>query len=152
MDFNDALKQGAYSLALKGNTKKAIIEEMVDLLVEKGKVSRNQRDEVLRAVLDREEKISTGLQHGVAVPHGKTEVVKDLVTGMALKKEGVDFASLDGEPARIFVMTVSSPLRAGPHMAYLAEISKLLNSASVRERLLKSESIDELIEVLSTSC
>jgi len=151
MNFKDALKEGCYSLALKSDTKGGIIEEMVDLLVSGGKITSAQRNEVLRAIQEREAKISTGLQHGVAVPHGKTEVVEDLVTAMALKKEGVDFESLDGEPSRIFVMTVSSPLRAGPHMEYLAEISRLLNSASVRDKLVKAESVDALIDVLATS-
>jgi len=151
MDFNEALKDGCYSLDLKGSTKQAIIEEMVDLLIEGGKIAAGDRDVVLAAVMEREEKMSTGVQHGVAVPHGKTEIVGDLVTAVALKKEGIDFASLDGEPSRIFVMTISSPLRSGPHLQYLGEISKLLNVASVRENILKVESREELIDLLTGS-
>jgi len=152
MGFEETLKQGCYCLELQSDTKRGIIEEMVDLLVAGGKVDKRKRAAVLEAVLAREEKISTGLQAGVAVPHGKTDAIGGLVAAMALKKQGVDFEALDGEPSRIFVMTVSSPLRAGPHMEYLAEISRLLNSAAVRERVLAAESADELVEILTTAC
>ncbi len=128
------------------------MEEMVDLLVRGGKIDKTQKPAVLRAIREREAKISTGLQGGVAVPHGKTDVVEDLVTALALKRDGVDFASLDGEPSRIFVMTVSSPLRAGPHMEYLAEISRLLNSSQVRERLLSATNADDIIDILTSPC
>jgi len=151
MNFKAALEQGCYCLALKSDTKNEIIGEMVELLVKGGRIRPADGKEVLRAILEREQKISTGLQHGVAVPHGKTNAVEELVTAIALKKEGVDFESLDGEPSRIFVMTVSSPLRAGPHMEYLAEISRLLNSASVRKRVLEADSINALIGALTDS-
>ena len=149
MEFNAALKNGCYSLHLKGETKPAIIEEMVDLLVEGGKIAPKDKDAVLKAIFDREKKMSTGVQHGVAIPHGKTDVVDDLITAVALKPEGADFGSLDGEPSRIFVMTVSSILRTGPHLQYLAEISKLLNVPAIREKILKCESIDELMSILT---
>ncbi len=149
MDFKAVLRKGAYRLELRGETKQEIIHEMVDMLVEGGQIQPDQRAAVLKAILDREKKMSTGVQHGVAIPHGKADEVDDLVTAVALKRDGVDFGSLDGEPSRIFVMTVSSVLRTGPHLQYLAEISKLLNVASVRERILAAQSVDELLAILT---
>ena len=149
MEFSEVLKSGCYCLQLKSDTKEAIIEEMVDLLVDGGKVKSEDRDAVLLAIQEREQKMSTGVQHGVAIPHGKSDVVDELVTAFALKPEGVDFRSLDGEPSRIFVMTVSSVLRSGPHLQYLAEISKVLNVPSFRERILKVDTIDELVALLT---
>ena len=78
------------------------------------------KDTVLKAVLEREAQMSTGMQLGVAIPHCKTTAVDGIVTALAIKKEGVDFSSLDGELSKIFVMTVSSTLRAGPHIEFLA--------------------------------
>jgi PTS system nitrogen regulatory IIA component len=148
MDFKAALKNGCYSLRLESDTKQGIIEELVDMLVSGGKITPEQRAPVLKAILDREKKMSTGVQHGVAIPHGKTDMIATLVTAVALKPEGVDFGSLDGEPSRIFVMTVSSVLHTGPHLQYLAEISKLLNVPSVRERILQATSVEDLLNIL----
>ncbi len=148
MDFRSALKSGCYCLELRSSTKQEIIEEMVDLLVTGGRIKPEHRDSVLKAILDREKKMSTGVQHGVAIPHGKSDVVEELITAVALKKDGVDFGSLDGEPSHIFIMTVSSVLRTGPHLQFLAEISKLLNVPSVRAKLLVATSVEELLGVL----
>ena len=147
MDFKTALKNGCFCLALKRDTKQGIIEEMIDLMVAAGKLQN--KDEALTAVLEREDKMSTGVQHGVAIPHGKLSSVDNLITAFALKKEGIDFGSLDAEPSRIFVMTLSSNLRTGPHLQFLSEICKVLNSAAVRERLLQAGSIDEVVKILS---
>jgi len=147
MDFREALKQSCVSLHLESDSKEGIIEEMIDMLVAAGKIG--DKEAALGAVLQRERKMSTGMQYGVALPHGKTSTVDDLVTAFALKKEGVDFAALDGEPSRIFVMTVSSTLRTGPHIQYLSEISKLLTRPSVRRRLLEAASEDDIVSILS---
>ena len=147
MDFKTALRNGCFCLALKSDTKQGIIEEMIDLMVAAGKLQN--KDEALTAVLEREDKMSTGVQHGVAIPHGKLSTIDNLITAFALKKEGIDFGSLDGEPSRIFVMTLSSNLRTGPHLQFLSEICKVLNSAAVRERLLQAGSIDEVVKILS---
>ncbi|MFC1497293.1 PTS sugar transporter subunit IIA [Verrucomicrobiota bacterium] len=147
MNFKKVLKNGCYLPDLKSENKQGIIEEMIDYMVAVGKIS--DRQAVLDAVLERENKMSTGMQHGVAIPHGKTASVEDLVVAFALKKDGVDFNSIDGELSRIFIMTISSSNRTGPHIQYLSEISKLLNSPSIRESLLSCGSKEEIIKILT---
>ena len=104
MDFQEVLTSSSFSLHLASDTKDGIIAELVDLIAADGRLK--DRDDALRAVYERERKISTGLQDGVAVPHGKTRTVKSMVTAFGLKKEGIDFDSLDGLPARIFILTI----------------------------------------------
>lgn len=147
MKFEEALKAGCFSLDLKRDTKEGIIEEMIDVMVDAGKI--RDRGAALNAVLGRERKMSTGMQYGVAIPHGKTSSVEDLVTAFALKKEGVDFSSLDGKPSNIFIMTLSPTTRTGPHMEYLAAISKVLSRPLVRKRLLRAESVEQVIGTLT---
>lgn len=147
MNFRKVLTNGCFCLNLKSDTKKGIIEEMVDMLFAAGKIK--DREAALNAVLDRERKMSTGMQFGVAIPHGKTNTVEDLVTVLALKKEGVEFSSLDGKPSTIFVMTISPSNQTGPHMQYLTEISKLLNVPSIRERLLAAASEEDVLKLLT---
>lgn len=148
MNLKKLLSEDTIIFNLKGTTKEQIIEEMVDLLVANGRIK--DRDAALRAVLEREQKMSTGMQHGIAIPHGKTDSVEKLVTAMALKKEGVDFGSMDGKPSTIFIMTISSVSRTGPHIQFLSEISQVLNDPEKRERILKAQSASEVLDVLTT--
>lgn len=147
MDFASVLRDGCFSLNLESDTKEGIIGEMVDLMVADGKI--DNREETVQAILRREEKMSTGMQHGVALPHGKTASVKGLVTAFALKREGIDFNALDGQPSRIFVMTVSSVYTTGPHVKYLAEISRMLNCPAVRDKLIEADTVAQVIELLT---
>ena len=146
MNLKKPLTVETISLDLKGENKEAILAEMVDLLVASGHI--RDRDAVLKAVLEREKRMSTGMQNGIAIPHGKTNSVDCLVAALGIKRAGVDFGALDGQPSNIFVMTVSPDSRTGPHIQFLAEISRPLNDASVRAKLLAATSPDEVLHLL----
>jgi len=147
MDIEGTLKRSVICLNLRGETKEAIIAELVDMLVDAGLVQ--DREAALQAVMARESTMSTGMQHGVAIPHGKTEAVDELATAFGFKKEGVDFDSADGEPSRIFIMSVSSVTMAGPHMKFLAHVGRFLDSPKTRERVLAAHSKEEVLSLLS---
>lgn len=144
--FTEVLRNGCFCLDLKAGTKEGVIREMIDDMSEAGMLK--DRDATLKAVFYREGCISTGMQNGVALPHGKTDAVDELVVCFGMKREGVDFESLDGLPAKILVMTISPLNDTGRHVRYLAEISKLLNSASVRERILNARNPTEIVGIL----
>ena len=80
MDYVACIANGCFKLELVGETKEAVIREMVDLLFREGKI--REREPVLTAVLNRERQLSTGMQYGVAIPHGKTDTVDELVVGL----------------------------------------------------------------------
>lgn len=132
---------------LKASTKPAIIEEMVDRLISAGKI--DDRPATLEAIFEREAKMSTGMQNGVAIPHGKTDSAETLVVAVGLNKAGVDFDSMDGEPSTIFIMTISSTQRRGPHIQFLAEISRLISQSSFREKLLACKTHNEMYTLLT---
>ena len=146
MNLKKPLTVETICLDLKGATKEAILAEMVDLLVASGHI--RDRDAVLKAVLEREKRMSTGMQNGIAIPHGKTDSVDCLVAALGIKRGGMDFGALDGQPSNIFVLTVSPDSRTGPHIQFLAEISRPLNDASVRAKLLAATSPDEVLHLL----
>jgi len=148
MSLTKALRDTCFCVDLKSDTKSGAIEEMIDMLVAADKITDKQA--ALSCVLDRERKMPTGMQHGVAIPHGKTTTVDGLLTVFALKKAGLDFGAQDGQPSRIFVMTISSTNRTGPHMEYLAEISKLLSNPTIRQKILEANSTEEMIKLLTT--
>jgi len=147
MNLRKALAPETIVIELKATTKEALIEELVDVLVAAGKIK--DRLEALRAILEREKKMSTGMQSGIAIPHGKTDTVDTLVAAFGIKHAGVDFDSLDTLPARIFIMTLSPVNRTGPHIQFLAEISRQLNDPTIRERLLQATTADEILNIIA---
>ncbi|MFP3089537.1 cation:proton antiporter [Treponema sp. TIM-1] len=124
-------------LGLKGNTKEEIITELVDLLDRQGKLLN--RDEALRDVLQREKTMSTGMEHGIALPHGKSEAVADICVAVGVKKEGVDFESLDGEKSRLFILMISPKKTSGPHIQFLAAIGAVLKDETLREQVISAD-------------
>jgi PTS system nitrogen regulatory IIA component len=149
MNIRKAIHKESVSLSMQARDKQGIIEELLDLIVKSGRIP--DRKAALKALLEREKKMSTGMHHGLAIPHGKTDTVDGLVASIGLIPEGVDFESMDGEPSRIFILTVSPANRAGPHIQFLAEISRLMNRKDIRNQLLAAESVDALYAILTES-
>lgn len=136
MNLKKTLFSDSILFRIKAETKNEVIEEMVQTLADQGKVK--DYDAVLSAVLDRESKMSTGMQHGIAIPHGKSDSVDELVALVGFKPEGIEFDALDEKPCTIFILTLSPLQRAGPHIQFLAEVSKLLSQPDFRKQLIES--------------
>lgn len=132
-------------LDLQGCDKYSIIEEMINRLARAGYIKA--RENALQAVWEREKKMSTGMKHGVAIPHGKTDSVEQLIVAVGLKRGGVEFECSDGEAAKIFIMTISPESRTGPHIQFLAEVAKILNSREARSHLLSAETVEDVLDV-----
>ncbi len=145
MKLKHVLTTDAIEMNLKGTTKQEIIEELLDILIKTGEVS--DRENTLQQLLARERKMSTGIQFGVAIPHAKTRSVHELIACVGIKREGIDFAALDGEPSSIFIMTLSPIDRVGPHVQFLAEISRVVKERDARARILASKTAEEVLEV-----
>jgi len=146
MNLKTVISSDTINLHLKGTTKKEIINELLDILHKAGKIQ--DREAALAAVLEREEKMSTGMKHGIAIPHGKTSTTSELVACIGIADNPIDFNSLDKQPCRIFIMTLSPVEKTGPHLQFLAEVSLLFKSAEKREEILKAQTPKEILEIL----
>jgi PTS system nitrogen regulatory IIA component len=131
---------------LVGETKGEIIDSLIGLLAGTGKIS--DPAEVKSCIMERESKMSTGMEAGIAIPHGKCEAVDELVGCLGISKNGVDFGAFDNQPSRIFIMTVSPVHHTGPHVQFLAEISRLLHSEADRNRLIEAASVNEIFSII----
>lgn len=149
MNLREILAEGVITLNLRATSKADVIEELIDLMLAEGIVQ--DRDEALKAILERERRMSTGMQHGVAMPHGRSKKVTKMAVALGLKKEGVEFGSLDGEPVRIVVLSIAPASQATLQLRFLSEIGKLLNSDSIRGKLLGAKTDAEVLGVL-TEC
>ncbi|MDR2576420.1 MAG: cation:proton antiporter [Treponema sp.] len=134
------------SVELKGRTKHEIIAELVDLLAVRNKLL--DRDLVLADVLARESTMSTGMAHGIALPHGKTEGVEEMVVAVGVKKAGIDFESADGEKSRLFIMVASPKKYTGPHLQFLAAIGSVLEDTATCEAAINSATPEEAVRIL----
>jgi len=147
MSLKTVLSKDTISLHLKGTTKKEIINELLDILVSAKKIT--DRNAAFAAVMDREQKMSTGMKHGIAIPHGKSASIKDLVACIGISDTAVDFDSLDHEPCRIFIMTLSPLEKTGPHLQFLAEVSLLFKSSEKRKEILDAQEPEEILKILA---
>jgi PTS system nitrogen regulatory IIA component len=147
MNLKTVLTKETINLHLKGTSKESIINELLDILVSANKIQ--DRGAAYNAVMEREQKMSTGMKHGIAIPHGKSATIHDLVACIGISDNPVDFDSLDHEPCRIFIMTLSPLEKTGPHLQFLAEISLLFKSSEKRAEILKASSSEEILRVLA---
>ncbi|HOE76536.1 MAG TPA: PTS sugar transporter subunit IIA [Rectinema sp.] len=146
MDLKEILKPELISLDLKGRNKEEIIRELVDLASNSGKVL--DKEETIQSVLEREYRMSTGMKHGIAIPHGKTTAVHELVACVGISKQEVDFDALDRKGCRIFIMTLSPIDKTGPHLQFLAEVGMLFRSEEKRQALLQARTKEEVVSIL----
>lgn len=145
MNLKKVLSTKTVKIGLPGTTKDEIITSLVDLIV--SAATDLDRDRLLKAVFDREAQMSTGMKNGIAIPHGKTDAVNELHAALAVAAEPVPFDSLDQQPARIFVMTVSPQSHSGPHLQFLAEVSRLLSTDDQCRRVLAAGTEEELLRI-----
>ncbi len=119
---------------LESEDKPEVFEELVDLLVSQYGI--NSRDEILDAIRRREEKMSTGIKKGIAIPHAKTRFTRGVIGVLGMTDRGIDYESLDGEPVHLLFLLVSSEEDAGTHLAVLKKIALLVENADFYREML----------------
>ena len=149
MKIGEFLCPKAVTTSLKGKDKEEIIKELVGLLITAGAVDKKHKSKLVEILLAREALGSTAIGQGVAIPHGKCEHVNKLVAGLGICPGGVDFDSLDGEPAYIFFLLIAPIDSAGPHLKALAKISRLLKDKYFRESLKQSNDEKAILKLIA---
>ena len=155
MKFADFVCTGAIRPQLAAEDKSAVIAELVGSLVDAGQITPDDKDDIIEAVMKREELGSTGIGRGVAVPHTKHAIVDKLVGTVGVSADGIDFNSLDGENVQLFFLLVSPPDRPGDHLRALENITRHLRENEMFLKFLKqsktAEDIQQLLEEADNS-
>jgi PTS system nitrogen regulatory IIA component len=146
MRILDIVPPGAVVDGLRSETKEGVLRELSEAVCRL--VPALSPDRLASILMDREALGSTGIGEGVAIPHGKVAGIDRLVAAFGRSAEGVQFASLDGKPARLFFLVVAPENSAGMHLKALARISRLLKDERFRRRLLAAEGAEGLVRVL----
>jgi fructose-specific phosphotransferase system IIA component len=144
MKISDILTENLVATGLAGESKKEIIDAMIDLVASSPKVM--DKEKVRKAIFEREEIMSTGVGNGFAIPHGKTDAVSDIVAAFAVTAEPIDYQSLDEKPVRLVFLLVGKDNLVGPHIKLLSRISRLMNKEEFRKRLLDLSTPQAILE------
>jgi PTS system fructose-specific IIA component/PTS system nitrogen regulatory IIA component len=148
MKFSDFVCRDAIRTHLEADDKETVIRAMGTALVEAGRISPDNYESIIAAILKREELGSTGIGRGVAVPHTKHPAVDKLVGTVAISEEGVDFDSLDGEKVHLLFLLISPPDRPGDHLRALENISRQLRDDTFCRFLKQSKTPEDVWQLL----
>lgn len=146
MKISELLNSQAIVADLQARDKNRALAELTDALIA-CEPSLN-RDEVIEVLQEREKLGSTGIGDGVAIPHGKLAGIPELMLAFGRSRGGVDFESMDGQPAHLFFLLIAPEESIGVHLKTLARISKLLKDSTVRQKLLDAEDQDAIYQVI----
>ncbi len=149
MKFADFVSPEAIRAQLTATDKEGAIREMVQALLDTGKIQADELESIVKAILKREELGSTGIGRGVAVPHTKHPSVDQLVGTVAVSGAGVDFASLDGETVQLFFLLISPPDCPGDHLRALENISRRLRDDTFCRFLKQAKSAEDIHQLLN---
>jgi len=149
MNIMGFLNERAVTTDLKAqHNKEEVIHELVQLLVNAGAIKEKDMGKLVQTLLKRESLGSTGIGQGVAIPHGKSDAVKELVAAFGVSRGGVNFDSLDGEAVHLFFLLVAPEDSAGPHLKALARISRLLKDKHFRDSLKAAKDEKTLAKII----
>ena len=146
MKITEFLDKQGIKIGVQSTEKEDALKELVEVLAKVKDIGDSKS--ILKALVERENLGSTGIGQGIAIPHGKTDKVKELVAVLGISQKGVNFEALDGELVCIFFLLVAPKETAGPHLKAVAQISRLLPDAYFCELLRRCKTPDAVYDLI----
>ena len=147
MELLDIISRECVKVPLIATNKRGVIDELVDLLTEQGKV--NDPAALKEAVWAREQTRTTGIGQGLAIPHGKCAGVNGLAMAIGKPAEPMEFEAIDQKPVRLVVMLASPLDKTSEHIHALASISRLMVSDEFRAKVYAAEDVQAVWDLLA---
>ncbi|EMR04882.1 EIIABC-Fru [Bhargavaea cecembensis DSE10] len=147
MNITSLLTKDTVLLDLAAASKEAALAELVGKLDEAGRLS--DREAFMNDILAREQQSTTGIGDGIAIPHAKSSAVREPAIAFGRSAEGIDYASLDGQPAHLFFMIAASEGANNDHLEALSRLATFLMDGKFRERVLNAASADEVLAAVN---
>jgi PTS system fructose-specific IIA component len=148
MKITDILAPSCIKIGLEVTDKEDVLTKLVDTLNKTGSVK--DRDALLQVIMDREKLMSTGIGHGVALPHGKTNVVANSIAALATLQTPIDFDALDDKPVSIVLLLVGTEGNVSVHLRLLSRISRMIGSDQFRSALIASRTPEEVLDLFAS--
>jgi PTS system nitrogen regulatory IIA component len=146
MKLSEILVEENVLLDLKAKDKKGVLEELAETVVNQD--PSVDKGSLVKVLLERERLGSTGIGDGVAIPHGKFHGVMQPIISFGRSLKGLDFESMDGEPAYLFFLLVAPENSASIHLKALARIAKILKNSAFRKILMEAPSRQEIYKII----
>lgn len=148
MKLSQIISKEAIIPALQSAERDEVIKDLVGALVEAGAIAKKYQDEIIKSVLERERKGSTGFGKGVAIPHVKHSSVKKLSAAIGISHQGIDFAALDRQPVYSVFLLMSPADDPEAHLRAMEVIFKNLSQDNFRRFLRQSTSVEDVWTLL----
>lgn len=148
MKISEILKKENILFNIEAENKFDLIGKLVDNIAQTKNL--NDREKLYQEVLKREKIMSTGVGKGIALPHAKTNLTKDMLGALVLLKEPINFESLDDELVSIVFLLIGSENNVGIHLRVLSKISRLMSSDAFRSQLAECTNADEVLALFVT--
>ncbi|MBP5329214.1 MAG: PTS sugar transporter subunit IIA [Spirochaetaceae bacterium] len=146
MVLGEVFSPNAIIVDLQSEDKEEVIAELVEQLV--AHIPGADRSQLLSSVLNREEKMSTGIMPGIAIPHGKSETLNGIHGVIGISRSGIDFDSLDGKPTYLFLLIISSTNESERHLFVLKRLAQILENKSFYKEIMEQKSPSDIHRVL----
>ena len=145
--IKNILKEESIILDLTSKNKLDVLKELLDVIcMTDGTIDK---DIALKVLLDREKLGSTGIGENIAIPHCKYKGIDRILASFGRSTEGIDFEAIDRRPTHLFFLLLLPDNSAGLHLKILARISRMLKNANIRDRILKSNSREEIYKIIT---
>jgi len=146
--LTEILREDIIKIDLDATTKWEAIQELVDLLISAHELRLTDRNEIIEGVFEREQSLSTGLEHGIAVPHAVANCVEDVIAALGTSRTGIPFESHDGQPAKLVILLLIPQGAFQRHVRTLAGIARLGTNPELRNLLFDAKTPADAMEVL----
>ena len=135
MNLGDILNEDQILADLQAANRWEAIDELIGLLVTRGKIKPENREQIAAVVKKRENSMSTGIGFGIGIPHASTDLIYDVIGAFGRSKKGVQFDALDNQPVRLVMLFLVPQGQFQKHLHTLANIAKLLHNKDFRAAL-----------------
>lgn len=147
MSLTDSLKKEFCFCPLKGRSKEEVLSNLLSSFASAYGMSEEEEKEALDAVMKREALGSTGLEHGVAIPHAKVDFIHKPVVAIAVGENEIDFSSADGKPTKVYFLVLGSDEHPSEHVQVLSQIAQIARNSTLLNMIRNSRNKDELASI-----
>lgn len=149
MRIIDLLDERSISLDAAPTSKNEALDMVIELMIKNGKI--RDKEAYKKQVYLREEESTTGIGGGIAIPHGRCSAVKKPGLAVMVVRDGVDFASLDGEPVNLIFLIAAPDTKDNVHLDILSKLSVLLMDEDFTARLKTAKTVEEFLKVIDAA-
>ena len=147
MKLSQIIEQGDIIPELKAENKVGVLEELAEVICKHEPLLKKER--LVQILMDREKLGTTGIGDGIAIPHGKIDVLKNPLLSFGKSKKGIDYDAIDNKPVYLFFLLVAPENSSGLHLHILARIAKLLKNNKFKKSLMEADTKEEIYKIIT---